>query len=40
MVLGLAIFGLVVAVVTLVVIVGAIVAVFATNPGDEALEME
>ncbi len=41
MVLGLAIFGAVVALLTLIVIVGAIVAVFATNPRDGAvLEME
>jgi len=41
MVLGLAIFGAVLALLTLVVIVGVIVAAFATNPRDgAALEME
>ncbi len=41
MVLGLAIFGAVVAFLTLVVVIGAIIATFATNPsgGGDVLEM-
>ncbi len=41
MVLGLAIFGFIVAVLTAVVVIGVIISVFATNPsGGAALEME